>query len=256
MTLRVAGYQMCVGRDVIENTARICTAVDQAADQQADILLTPEGSLSGYTHDFDVAAAEEGLKEITTLAANRSLGLALGTCFVEADGNCYNQIRFYQADGEYLGFHSKTLCCATVDGQLVGELNHYLVSDLSVFPWQPELCVGGLVCNDLWANPECTPMPDPHLAQQLSAMGARIIFHAVNGGRSDDTDFELAGKFHESNLRMRARAGKVWIVTVDSANPETLPCASPSGVINPRGEFVCRAKNQGEELFVYDIELD
>ena len=34
----------------------------------------------------------------------------LGTCFVEAaDGHCYNQIRFYRADGEFLGFHSKTL---------------------------------------------------------------------------------------------------------------------------------------------------
>ena len=26
-------------------------------------------------------------------------------------------------------------------------------------------------------------MPDPHLTQQLARMGARVVFHAVNGGR-------------------------------------------------------------------------
>ncbi len=256
MSLRVAGYQMSVSKDVALNTGKICSAIDQAADDQADILLTPEGSLSGYTHRFDAAAVEDGLREVTAHAVARKLGLALGTCFVEADGNCYNQVRFYQPDGQYLGFHSKTLCCGSVDGQSIGEINHYSVSELSVFPWQPDTSIGGLICNDLWANPACTPMPDPHLTQQLAAMGARIIFHAVNGGRNGDSDFDLSHQFHGSNLRLRARCGNVWVVTVDNANPETLPCSSPSGVINPSGEFVCRAEPRGEQLFVHSIELN
>lgn len=247
---------MAVTKVIEDNVRKICDAINEAADAKAEILLTPEGSLSGYTHEFDAAAAEAGLQEITALAASHRLGLALGTCFVEDDGNCYNQVRFYQPEGQYLGFHSKTLCCGSVDGQATGELNHYTVSDLSVYPWQPDICIGGLICNDLWANPGCTPMPDPHLTQQLSAMGAGIIFHAVNGGRSEDSDFDLVWKFAESNLRMRAQAGKLWVVTADSAYPETLPCPCPSGVINPAGDFVCRAKNQGEELFLHDIELD
>lgn len=47
--------------------------------------------------------------EVTPAAAGKNLGLALGTCYFEGDGRCYNQVRFYTGDGAYLGFHSKTL---------------------------------------------------------------------------------------------------------------------------------------------------
>ena len=255
MDLRVAGYQMSVGREVKDNARRICTAIDLAADKSAEILLTPEGSLSGYTHQFDAAAVQEALGFVTERARSRGVGLALGTCFVERDGKCYNQIRFYRPDGEYLGFHSKTLCCGSVDGQAKGELNHYAVSPLRVFPWRDGICIGGLICNDMWANPGCTPMPDTHLSQQLSAMGANVIFHAVNGGRNGSSLSELAWQYHESNLRLRARAGKVWIATVDNACPEELPCSAPSGIIDPAGDFVCKAKPKGEQHFVQTIAL-
>lgn len=255
MDLKVAGYQMPVGTDIHENTLRILAAVDWSADQGAEILLTPEGSLSGYTHDFDLERTREALALVTARASAKHVGLALGTCFREKNGKCYNQIRFYRPDGEYLGFHSKTLCCGSVDGSSTGEVNHYAVSEVNVFKWREDLCIGGLICNDMWANPQCTPMPDPHLSQKLSNMGARIVFHAVNGGRNGSSWSELTWQYHESNMRMRARAGGIWIVTVDSASPQDFRCSAPSGVINPTGTFVCRAKPTGEQLFVYDITL-
>ena len=256
MDFRVAGYQMSVDKNIRDNMHRVLVAIDWAADKGAEILLTPEGSLSGYTHEFDAKELEKALDAVTEHASAKSVGLALGTCFLEEDRKCYNQIRFYRPDGEYLGYHSKTLCCGSVDGQTKGELDHYAVSKLRVFSWREGICIGGLICNDMWANPGCTPMPDPHLAQQLSAMGADIIFHAVNGGRNGSGWSELVWQYHESNLRMRAKAGKVWIVTVDNASPEELPCSAPSGVIHPSGEFVCRAESQKEQFFVHEIKLD
>lgn len=125
MNIRVAGYQMAVATDVAVNVRKIRAAISWAADNQADLLLTPEGSLSGYTHEFDAAAVEQGLRDVTAHASENDVGLALGTCFVEQDDGCYNQVRFYRADGEYLGFHSKILRCAAVSDQSVGELNHY-----------------------------------------------------------------------------------------------------------------------------------
>ncbi len=256
MDFRVAGYQMPVAENVEDNARRILAAIDWAAENGAEILLTPEGSLSGYTHEFNATKVEAALDLVTEGARARNLGLALGTCFMEKDGKCYNQVRFYRPDGEHLGFHSKTLRCGSVDGNSRGELNHYATSELRVFSWREGIRVGGLVCNDMWANPGCTPMPDPHLSQQLSAMGADIIFHAVNGGRNGSSWSELTGQYHEANLRMRARAGSVWIVTVDNAHPEELPCSAPSGVISPSGEFVCRAEPEGEQFFVHTITLD
>lgn len=256
MELRVAGYQMAVGRDVEQNTQKITTAIDWAADHEAEILLTPEGSLSGYTHEFDAGAVEKALDVVTKHAREQNVGLALGTCYVEQDGKCYNQLRFYKPDGEYLGFHSKILCCGSVDGRSVREIDYYATTDLGVFRWREGMVLGGLICNDMWADPECTPMPDPHLSQQLSTKGANMILHAVNGGRDESNWSRNVWNYHESNLRMRARAGGVWIVTADSATPEHIPCSSPSGVIDWRGEFVCQTEPKGEQLFVHTISLN
>ena len=180
--LRVAGAQIPVCTDIEANVETIMRAIDFAGTEQADILLTPEGSLSGYAPDFDTAAVKRALAKVTAAAARVNVGLALGTCFVEDDDRCYNQIRFYAPDGAYLGFHSKTLTCGSLTDPPRGEIEHYAVAPLRLYDW-PDTLIGGLICNDLWANPGCTPQPDPHLTQQLSDMGARVIFHAVNGGR-------------------------------------------------------------------------
>ena len=142
-----------------------------------------------------------------TGAASGNLALALGTCFVESDGNCYNQIRFYDGDGEYRGFHSKTLTCGSLSDPPRGEINDYAVQPLRIYELFG-IPSGGLICNDLWANPGCTPGPDPHLTQQLSRLGARIVYHSVNGGRNgSDYARDVVWPFHETNLLMRARAG-------------------------------------------------
>jgi len=55
---------MLVTQDVSENEGRIADGLERAAADEADFLLTPEGSLSGYYAEFDgeeVAAAAAGL---------------------------------------------------------------------------------------------------------------------------------------------------------------------------------------------------
>ena len=254
MELRVAGAQLAVDDSVERNVRSLQEAIEAAAAQGAQILLTPEGSLSGYTHRFDADAVSAGLAAVTDTARARGVGLALGTCFYETPEACYNQIRFYLPDGAYLGFHSKILRCGSWSDPPEGELNDYATTDLRTFDFAG-LTVGGLICNDLWANPCCTPEPDPHLTQQLARLGARVVFHAVNGGRDGSAWSRVNWEFHESNLRMRALAGGLWIVTVDSSHPVHLPCSAPSGVISPRGDWVCRADDTGVQLFVHTIDL-
>jgi predicted amidohydrolase len=253
-TLAVAGLQMAVTSDVAANSARIAAGIAWAAEEGADILLTPEGSLSGYRPDADREDVRSELAVVLATAREARLGLALGTCLREADGACYNQIRFYDRAGAFLGFHTKTLRCGSPQDPPRGEIEHYAVRPLRTFRFGG-ITVGGLICNDLWANPACTPMPDPHLARQLASLGARVVFHAVNGGRDGSDWSRMVWGFHESNLRMRARALRLWIVTVDSAHPVDLPCSAPSGVVGPDGEWVCRTPPQGEQRFVCRIEL-
>nr|MDO8113723.1 carbon-nitrogen hydrolase family protein [Candidatus Sigynarchaeota archaeon] len=245
MKIRVAGAQIPVLGDIELNAEAINNALDFAIGEKADILLTPEGSLSGYTPAFDTKKLESVLAPILAKAASAGVGLALGTCLEELDGGVYNQLRFYDKAGNFLGFHSKIL-------KTTGENELYVSLPLRAFTFHG-VTIGGLICNDLWANPECTIGPDPHLTQQLAAMGAKIIFHAVNGGRSSDSFMETIHNYHESNLRMRARAGKLWIVTVDNCFPFNMPCSAPCGVIDPSGNWAIKVPMQGEQLFVHDI---
>jgi len=254
MNITVAGAQLPVTEDVRANTKAILRAIDFAVDKEADILLTPEGSLSDYTPHFDTGLVENALKEVTARAADARLGLALGTCYVETDGNCYNQMRFYEKDGAYLGFHSKILLCGDYQNPPQGEINDYATAPLRTFEFGG-LTIGGLICNDLWANPICTPMPDPHLTQQLSKMGVRIIFHAFNGGRGKNVYRDMVNSLHESNLQLRARAGQVWIATVDNCHPLNTPGSAPSGIIDPTGKRKIALPLTGEQFFVYSISV-
>jgi predicted amidohydrolase len=77
---------MRVTIDVEVNEAALLDAVERAAAAGAEILLTPEGSLSGYTADFDHNEVAAALARVTEAARRRQLGLALGTCLIEADG--------------------------------------------------------------------------------------------------------------------------------------------------------------------------
>ncbi len=255
--LRVAVAQIPVSGHIAANVKTIGRAIEQAVGEKADVLLTPEGSLSGYTHKFDRAAVEQGLKQLVAKASSSGLALALGTCFVEPDdGRCYNQIRFYDEHGKFLGFHNKILRCGSMTDPPVGEINHYAARPLRTFELKG-ITIGGLICNDMWANPGCTPMPDPHLSQQLSRKGARIIFHAVNGGRNGgDWSRDVFWPFHETNLRIRAQTGKIWIATADNCHPTNIPCSAPSGVLRPNGHWAVKAPDQGQRMVVHTIVLD
>ncbi len=257
MKLRVAALQMPVDdHNIAANESHIVAAIDEAALAGAEILLTPEGALSGYHPAFDPAALQRSLQSVVEHAQRAGLGLALGTCNWEADGKCYNQLRFYRSDGAFLGFHAKTLLCAGIrQPRASDELNHFSSKALEVFNWSPGLRLGGLICNDMWANPEYTPMPDPHLAQQLGNRGVQVIFHAVNGGRDGSETSRINWNYHEANLLMRARAAGVWIVTVDNARPVSLDCSSPGGVVTPEGAWAARVPARGPQLLVHTIEL-
>ena len=201
-SLRVATAQIPVKDSISENSATIHRALEVAIKEKADILLTPEGSLSGYTPKFDQAEVDKELSKIVSQASKAGIALALGTCYVESDDKkCYNQLRFYDAAGKFLGFHAKTLLCGSFSDPPQGEINDYATRPLQTFEIKG-IRVGGLICNDMWANPQCTPMPDAHLSQQLSKAGAQIIFLAINGGRDGGSwSKDVFWPYHEVNMR-------------------------------------------------------
>lgn len=254
MKLKIVVAQIPVTQDITKNLTVIRQTVEFSAQQKADIVLTPEGALSGYTPHFDKSEQEAAQREIEALAKSLCIGMALGTCKHEADG-CYNELRFYNKNGEFLGCHTKTLTCGSMEEQPKGEINDFKVAPLRVFDFHG-LTIGGLICNDMWGNPGCTPIPDPHLTWQLSKMGAKVIFHAVNGGR-DESEFSqrVVKNYHESNLLMRAQASKLYIASVDNSAPHTMPVSSMGGIVTPNGTWKMKLDPLGLQMACCEIEV-
>lgn len=253
--LRVAGAQIPISQDIRTNYEIICQALDIAVDKKCDILLTPEGALSGYTPNFDNDQARMMLEKLVARAKAGNLGLALGTCLYESDGRCYNQLRFYDQTGRFLGFHSKILLVGSLIDQNKGEHMDYASKPIETYRFKG-ITIGGLICNDLWANPGCTPALDQILVHKLANMGARIIFHAVNGYR-DNSYFsqQVTRRFHESNLLMRAGLFNVCIATVDNCYPQDISCSAQGGVISTKGRWLCKSKKKGMDVYICDVPI-
>jgi len=248
--LTVAGLQMFVTRDVKTNEEAIHRAIDQAAGVRADFLLTPEGSLSGYSPNFDQAVVAGALQRVARHAQESRVGLLLGTCYQDADAFCHDQVRVYAPNGDFLGAYSKILLCSSLDHPGTGEMRDYAAGTLKTFSWDG-LTFGVLICNDLWATPGFTTTANPYLAWQLKSMGAQVIFHAVN---ATGPEYLRYRPYHESNQSLWARGLRIPIVTTNAVDG-TNPTNCRAGVVGPDGERKLVAGEVGEQFFTGKLTI-
>jgi len=246
--LKIAGLQMKVTTDVKQNEAKIDFALQAAAEDGADFFLTPEGALSGYTPHFNASEVAEAVERVTALAKKSKVGLALGTCYKEG-GKCWNQIRVSSPEGEFLGAYSKVLRCSPVNAPGTGEMKEYAEGTLRTFDWNG-VRFGTLICNDLWATPGFTTIPNPYLPLKLKEMGAQVILHAVNSG-SD----QRYRDFHKSSVELWAMTLGLPIVSVSALPEDNTAVNAPSGVVGRTGERMHSAPETGEQYFTFRVKL-
>jgi predicted amidohydrolase len=252
-TLTISGLQMVVSSDVSANEKRILDGIKKAAEAGADFLATPEGSLSGYTPNFDRLQVAGAVERVAAAAKEHKVGLLLGTCYKElTDGNeqCYNQVRVYTPQGEYLGYHAKILRCSKLDSPGSGEMTDYAQSPLRTFEWNG-IRFGILICNDFWASPGHTTIPNPYLPWQLKQMGAQLIFHPINSG----TDQKYR-PFHESSVNLWAEKLGIYIVEVNAAGKnKNEKVNASSGLVGPQGQRETIVPDVGEQFFTCKIKI-
>jgi predicted amidohydrolase len=238
-TIRIKGVQMAVRPSKKDNLPHILKHIERS---DADVILFPKMSLTGYNNDFSDSRTAEAWKEIAAACRTSYTCAIIGTG-ARTNGHTYIQSRVFGHEGELLGTHDKII--PTEDERswcFPGEgLNTFALNGLTF---------GCLICNDLWVAPGKGPYPDPRLSYQLSRKGARIIFHSAYSG----TDPEYRA-YHEANLELRAREAGAFIVTVNAAY-ESGECNSPSGVVSPDGTWVEKLPASGEQSFTVDVEYD
>ena len=250
-TLTISGLQMPVTNDVARNEKRILEAIKKAAKAGADFLVTPEGSLSGYTPNFDRLQVAGAVERLAAAAKEHKVGLLLGTCYKELTNGkeqCYNQVRVYTPQGEYLGYHAKILLCSDLNSPGSGEMADYVEGRLRTFEWNG-ISFGILICNDFWATPGYTTIPNPYLPWQLKKMGAQLIFHHINSG----TD-QRYREFQESSVNLWAQKLGIYIVEVNAADEKKKANAS-SGLVGPQGKRETVVADVGEQFFTCKIPI-
>jgi predicted amidohydrolase len=243
---------MLVTNNVAKNEKRIVRAIERAAEEGSQLLMTPEGALSGYYAAFDreeVASAED---RVAAHARDAGIGLLLGTCYKKAEKtgeHCYNQVRVYTPSGDYAGCYSKILRCSPLSHPGTGEMTDYVEGTLRIFVWEG-VRFGVLICNDLWATPGYTVMPNPYLPWKLWQMGAQVIFHAVNSGHH-----QRNRGFHESSVKLWAHALQIPILEVNALSTLGEPINARSGLVSPDGNYSPPVPDVGEQFFTCEINI-
>jgi predicted amidohydrolase len=240
-----------VTNNINENKEQILDGIRRASGEGANFLVTPEGSLSGYTSNFNQNELATALKEIETVAEKMKVGLMLGTCYKELNKGkefCYNQVRVYMADGQFMGAYSKILRCSNMDLPGTGEMIDYVEGELKIFKCKG-IRFGILICNDLWATPGYTTIPNPYLVWKLKQMGAQFIVHCINSGT-----VQKYRPFHEASAELWALSMKIPILEVNAAHEEEKINAQ-SGLIDSKGERSLRIPDSGMQFFTARIKV-
>ncbi|HAM10946.1 MAG: hypothetical protein A2X05_12930 [Bacteroidetes bacterium GWE2_41_25] len=245
----ISGLQMDVTNNIMKNKELIISGLYRAAKEGADFLVTPEGSLSGYTANFNQGELMPALNEVLAEAKRMKVGLMLGTCYKEQKSGkeyCYNQVRVYSSDGSFLGAYSKILRCSSLELPGSGEMTDYLEGELKVFRWHDH-SFGILICNDLWATPGYTTIPNPYLPWKLKQMGAEFIVHCINSGSA-----QKYRTFHESSAELWALSVHMPVLEVNAAQGEKKINAR-SGLIDSDGERSLNVPDSGYQFFTVKI---
>lgn len=237
-TLRITGVQMNVKPSKGENLPRILNLIERS---DADVVVFPKMSLTGYNNDFSDTRTTEAWRQIAAACRQHYRAAVVGTG-ARNEGHAYIQSRIYGDEGELVGTYEK-LVPTEPERQWARPGDELRTFDLK------GVTVGCLICNDLWVAPGSGPYHDPRLSLQLGQRGVQVIFHQARTG--SDSEY---GAYFDSNIRLRAKESGCYIVSVNTASNNG-PLNAASGVVSPEGEWIAQCPRTGEQTFTCDIEL-
>ena len=182
--------------DVPFNTKQICSAIEEAQNNQAKIVVFPELCVTGYTcgdlftQDVLLQAAKQALLEITEFTREKDMLVFVGVPLV-VDAKLYN-VAAALCRGEILGLTTKTFLPNYGEFYEMRQFRpgpdtaRWITLDGKKIPFGPqllfvaeqmeELVVSAEICEDVWS-----PIPPSTLAARE---GATVI---VNCSASDET---------------------------------------------------------------------
>ncbi len=255
MKIALAQINQTIG-DFQRNTQKICSYLERARNQDADIVIFPELAVTGYPpKDFlDIPAfIDENLKALNEIARYVS-GISAIVGFVDRNkrrhGKLVHNAAAFIQDQKIISVHHKSLL-PTYD---VFDECRYFEPAHQILPVK---CMGytlGIsICEDMWNDEEFWTRPlyeiDP--VENLISQGANVMINISS------SPFAV-GKHDKIRLRMLihdAMKYKVPFIYVNQVGGnDDLVFDGNSVVINAQGRLIAQAATFQEDLVVVDIK--
>ena len=237
--------------DVAVNLTRHLELMDTAHQQDVDLIVFPELSLTGYilqdlTRDVATTADSDLLQPLRDKSREYQMDIVFGFVDVDRRGRFYIASA-YVSSGEILHVHHKVYLPTYGlfdEGRFFGEGNSIRAFDT------PYGRVGMLICEDFWH------MSPPFLLWQDGA--DIIILHSASPGRGLD-EREHLGSTRWVELVNQAYGSMFtnYIIHCNRVGFEGgLTFWGGSTIVDPNGEFVTRSPYYEESLVVHTIDLN
>ena len=256
--LRIAGAQMPVTTNLHTNVESIKNMIDRAAALNAHYLVTPEGAVTGYVSDWETRDGRtylqvlESIGDIIDYAAEKNIGMFLGTLCRDADAAARNSVIITDRKGNTLERVDKTLIIKGEPVKPQEHPKHVFLPELGNVP------ISVMICNDLWGS---TIYRQPALPWWALDTGVRLVIHSTNGPRNRPDELDsVYSDWHNAWLQMMSLYMQAPILSVDNCigmegEDYEGDTASPSGVVE-NGKWLVQSPRQGEHIFVHEFDIE
>jgi predicted amidohydrolase len=240
--LKVATCQFGVSAEIEANAAKIRDLMQQAADENADIVHFSECALSGYAgvdfssfdgYDWDLL--KDKTLEIIDLAGQLKIWAALGSSHrLTEPHKPHNCLYLISPDGKLMDRYDKRF-----GTQL--DLDNYTPGDRFVV-----FDINGVRCSLLI----CFDLRFPELYRELYKRGVKCIFQSFYNARQQGPS--IHSEIMRQTMQANAADNGFWISMTNSCG---WFCPYPSCFIQPDGRIIKELSEHTEGLMVNTVDL-
>ncbi len=262
--LRVAAAQFAVGTDLGENLATTCRMIDAAADQGAQLVVTPEfcNHLSVYDdaeHAWQVAIEPDGdwIAAVAEVARRRGIWVQVNAT-VRRVPTTDEHPRPRITNTNFILSPDSSIVVTTDKTVLMGAEGDHLSPSESppVLTNSPFGIIGSYACMDGIV---------PEVPRSVAAGGARLLLNSLNSFALDEASVHIP---------VRAAENRAWVVACCKVGPllppdkialfsqmmgvpaDMLSGAGESQIVAPDGTVIARGPREDESVVSAEIDLD
>jgi predicted amidohydrolase len=240
--IKVAAYQYTPAIDIQDRKAQIQNILKKAASKHIDFLCLPEGSLTGYYAEEDLARKNSlkvkgvDFKEWLEVFRDSTTTVIVG--FNERDGHQIFDSAAIIENGKFLGVQRKHYV-----------YHNYFASGASFSSFSSKgITFGVVICLD-------TNYFEP--ARILALQGATILFSPMCNTVSSDHAYAKRPPYY-SHFVARTHENRCWLISADWiwTNDGTSVCPGHSVIYNPDGHEIARSQEEKEQFLIVELPLN